>query len=136
MTPTAASRKTEAPPARKILVVGDWVVDEHWVTGIHRSPTSSRTGRAHYRALHRRDDSMESIGGVGRTASVLFMAKTGEDLFAEIVGVGIWGDGDSDDHSGTVPTVPVAGAAAAATTVPDGTPDAEPEATFPFSPSR
>jgi|WetSurMetagenome_2_1015567.scaffolds.fasta_scaffold30767_3 hypothetical protein len=37
---------------KRILVVGDWIVDEHWVTGIHRSPTSSRTGQTHRRALH------------------------------------------------------------------------------------
>lgn len=29
-------------PRKKILVIGDWRVDEHWLVGFHRSKTSSR----------------------------------------------------------------------------------------------
>ncbi|MFZ1005530.1 MAG: AAA family ATPase, partial [Candidatus Sulfotelmatobacter sp.] len=80
---------------RRILVVGDWVVDEHWVIGIHRSPTSSRTGRHHYRALHPPDATVESLCGAGRTASVLHQVKLDKERFCEIVGVGLWHPDDT-----------------------------------------
>jgi hypothetical protein len=61
--------------AKKILVVGDWFVDEHWVMGVHRSATSSRTGHAHYRALHNMSSTVQSFCGAGLTASLLYQVK-------------------------------------------------------------
>ncbi len=74
----------------RILVVGDWVVDEHWVTGIHRSPTSSRTGRAHYRTLHGLNSTTESLCAAGQTASILYKARLDSHEFCKILGIGIW----------------------------------------------
>lgn len=82
-------------PSRKILVVGDWVLDEHWVIGVHRSPTSSRTGDAHYRALHFANATVESLCGAGRTASVLHQVKCGQKRFCEILGIGLWHEEDT-----------------------------------------
>jgi ATPase family associated with various cellular activities (AAA) len=82
-------------PARRVLVIGDWMVDEHWVIGIHRSPTSSRTGKFHYRALHPPSATVESLCGAGRTASVLHQATLGTSRFCEIVGVGLWHPDDT-----------------------------------------
>ncbi|MDD5168415.1 MAG: ATP-binding protein [Syntrophales bacterium] len=55
----------------KVLVIGDWVIDEHWVTGIHRSPTSTRTGLFHYRSLHGSSSTVKSFCGAGQVISVI-----------------------------------------------------------------
>ena len=82
---------------KKILVIGDWVIDEHWVTGIHRSPTSSRTGESHRRALHLLNSTTQSFCGAGQTACILHQAiRRNEKNFCEIVGVGIWHKKDTD----------------------------------------
>jgi hypothetical protein len=81
---------------KNILVVGDWVVDEHWVIGIHRSPTSSRTGHSHYRALHGSTSNVESLCGAGRSASILHQVMSGNERFCEILGIGLWHKEDTD----------------------------------------
>lgn len=55
----------------RVLVVGDWFVDDHWVAGTYRSSTSSRTGDRHLAALQGKHSATESLCGAGRTASVL-----------------------------------------------------------------
>ena len=81
----------------KILVVGDWFVDEHWVIGIHRSPTSSRTGPLHHRALHLPTSAVESLCGAGRTASILDnVMHRGKKRF-EVIGIGVWHDADTSE---------------------------------------
>src|ERR1700737_2028857 len=92
--------KDEAEPVpfepKKILIVGDWVVDEHWVIGVHRSPTSSRTGQSHYRALHHSGSTVESLCGAGRTASILDQVRFQGKDFSKIIGVGLWHQDDTD----------------------------------------
>lgn len=80
---------------KKILVVGDWVIDEHWVTGVHRSPTASRTGQAHYRGLHPLNCPIQSFCAAGQTASILQRAKINEEEFCKIIGVGVWHSQDT-----------------------------------------
>lgn len=48
-----------------LLVIGDWVVDEHWVVGRDRSTTASRRGEAHFHALHDPSSSVEALCGAG-----------------------------------------------------------------------
>jgi hypothetical protein len=79
-----------------VLVVGDWFLDEHWVIGTHRSATSSRTGQAHYRALHVPTSTVQSLCGAGRTASILHQVENGGPKFCEVIGIGIWHDEDTD----------------------------------------
>jgi hypothetical protein len=62
------------PSETRILLVGDWFVDDHWVVGEHRSSTSSRTGKRHLAALQDPHSATESLCGAGRTASVLLGA--------------------------------------------------------------
>jgi hypothetical protein len=85
-------RHTEA---KTILVVGDWLVDEHWVTGVHRSRTSSRVG-AHYRTLQDRESTVTSFFGAGRTAAILHRARFGDyhDPF-KLIGLGVWHQADT-----------------------------------------
>jgi len=82
---------------KKILVVGDWIVDDYWVIGDHRSPKSVRTGQMHHRALHTKHASIRAFCGAGRTASLLSQAigDDGQPLF-EIIGLGIWAKNDTD----------------------------------------
>ncbi|MCP4695544.1 MAG: AAA family ATPase [Gammaproteobacteria bacterium] len=90
--------QNETVMQNKILVIGDWLVDEHWITGIHRSPTSSRTGQAHYRTLQLPTSTIHSLCGAGHTASILHHAKHGpenKDKFCDIIGVGLWHKEDS-----------------------------------------
>lgn len=81
---------------QRLLIVGDWVVDEHWVTGIHRSPTSSRTGKAHHRALHNLNSSTRSFCAAGRTASMLFAAQNNGQKVFDIIGIGVWHQKDTN----------------------------------------
>jgi len=78
-----------------ILVVGDWLVDEHWVVGKHRALSSSRTGRDHSRALHDHTSSVRSLCGAGQVASILHEARdaNGVNPF-QITGIGLWHRGD------------------------------------------
>lgn len=79
-----------------ILVVGDWLVDEHWVVGDHRSPSSSRTGQRHSRALHAPNCSVRSLCGAGQVATILHEAKSAGDGLFELVGLGLWHKKDND----------------------------------------
>ena len=75
---------TDSPTQRKrILVVGDWLVDDNWVLGTHQSLTSIRIGQQHYRALHSLKSRVQSASGAGRTASLLLSTH-------DMVGVGLW----------------------------------------------
>ena len=73
-----------------VLVVGDWVVDEHWVVGDHRWPSSSRIGLRHSRALHRDDCSVRSLCGAGQVATILHQALDGTKRFLQVFGIGLW----------------------------------------------
>lgn len=81
---------------KKILVVGDWFVDEHWVMGVHRSASSSRTGDAHYRALHNMSSTVQSFCGAGLTASLLYQVEENNKRLFDIYGIGLWHHNDTD----------------------------------------
>jgi hypothetical protein len=85
-----------------IIVVGDWFVDEHWVTGVHRSGSASRTGQSHHRAIQELNGIIEAFCGAGRTASLLYQVgdckkgqKEKQRRFS-IYGIGIWHREDKD----------------------------------------
>lgn len=95
----ASTSPAKIPVTGDTLVIGDWAIDEHWVTGTHRSETASRTGDVHLRSLHGVYSAVVSLGGVGHTAMLLHTARrhagTGDPPF-NIVGVGLWNGFDSD----------------------------------------
>ena len=81
-----------------VLVLGDWLVDEHWVFGIHRSSTASRTGDMHLRALHLRDSVVQAFCGAGRSAYFLqqLYCREGMSPSTGMVGLGFWHRLDDD----------------------------------------
>jgi hypothetical protein len=93
-----ANQSQSKPPVHSIttsntlgvLVVGDWLVDEHWVVGKHRAPSSSRTGHEHSRALHREACSVRSLCGAGQVATILHQARAGDRYPFQVNGIGIW----------------------------------------------
>ncbi len=87
------------PKTYRVLVVGDWLVDDHWVVAEARSPTASRTGRTLFRSLQGLG-SATSLCGAGRTASILAGAirepgKASPFPF-EVIGLGAWHLRDED----------------------------------------
>lgn len=79
-----------------VLVVGDWLVDEHWVVGDHRWPSSSRIGMRHSRALHRDNCSVRALCGAGQVATILHQARNTDDRsLADVFGVGLWRQDDT-----------------------------------------
>ena len=91
---------------KNILVVGDWVVDEHWIVGRHRSTTASRRGDEHYHALHDLDSGVEALCGAGLVASLLSAAELDRNRAFTVHGIGAWHPADERElatmllHSG------------------------------------
>ena len=83
---------------KQILTVGDWVVDEHWVVGKHRSAASSRTGPDHTRALNAAHACVRSLCGAGQVASVF--QSTSNPVHStkpfRVHGLGIWFPQDTE----------------------------------------
>ncbi len=84
----------------KILVVGDWVIDDYWLTSDHRSQTASRVGKRHLRALN--DEAfpqVRTLAGAGRVTSLLYdelLKDNSDNGSAEIVALGFWHPSDTD----------------------------------------
>ncbi len=84
-------------PALKILVIGDWVIDDNWLIGTHRSQTAANIGLAHYRSLNLPDNVVRRLSGAGQVAALLHAAlggaAPGETETYKILGVGTVGPG-------------------------------------------
>lgn len=92
------SQKTNVHNNISVLIIGDWFIDEHWTMGIHRSATSSRTGKGHYRALQGIDSKVRAFCGAGRTAFFLHQVRTKNEnpLFKNLTGLGFWHHDDTN----------------------------------------
>lgn len=90
---------------RKVIVVGDWVLDENWTVAPHQSSTSTEPLEIHYRSVVPRDGGVYGFCGAGRVARVLdwmnrwkcdkgkaVRVDTGPQI--DIVGLGLWAMGD------------------------------------------
>jgi|HubBroStandDraft_6_1064221.scaffolds.fasta_scaffold110618_2 hypothetical protein len=80
--------------SKRILVVGDWVIDENWIVGQHRNTTSSRVGDDYTRVLNTPQSSMQSLCGAGLVASIL-REGFGQEVPIDIWGLGLWHSGDT-----------------------------------------
>ena len=59
----------------RILVLGDWVVDDNRTVAEHESVLSTRTGKKHLRALGGLEARMRSFCGAARVAPSTMEAK-------------------------------------------------------------
>jgi DNA replication protein DnaC len=67
----SSEREHKAKYRKNVLVIGDWLIDENWVTGVHRSATSSRTGRQHFRGLNDTKGATEQVCAAGLTGAII-----------------------------------------------------------------
>lgn len=80
---------------KRILIVGDWVIDDDWFVGEQKSPTSTEPRNEHFRSLVPRDDSRLGLCGAGRVTRPL--VRGFESLEGvEAIGVGFWSRQDTD----------------------------------------
>ncbi|MBN1885758.1 MAG: AAA family ATPase [Candidatus Krumholzibacteriota bacterium] len=89
---------------RRVIVIGDWFVDENWLVSRQNLYHSSHTGDVHY--LAHLKDPKERIVNLGGAAEVLVLLKSyfernndrGEPRPSpfDFVGVGAWHPGDDD----------------------------------------
>jgi hypothetical protein len=77
-------------PPKAVLIVGDWVIDEHWLVGIHRSRTSTRVGQVHYRTIQTLQSTVMALCGAGRTAGILYRARAQDKPLYDVIGIGLW----------------------------------------------
>ncbi len=75
---------------KRVLVVGDWLVDELWVVGKHRSPSAGRPGPNHTRALQIPQSTVRSLCGAGQVAVNLRNARDKNGPLFDVIGLGLW----------------------------------------------
>lgn len=89
-------------PQIRMIIIGDWVIDENWIVAEHRSDVSSNAGDAHYRSLITDLDAhVLGLCGAGYVAKLLHPFSH-ENLSPEIskfrtsiYGVGLWSEIDT-----------------------------------------
>lgn len=100
--PKSAKRmRPQAPRKPNLLVIGDWVIDDSWVIGPHKSDTSTFTGQQLYRSLHHAGSVVKRHCGAGRAAAILRVAKWKKGSYhtsANIHGLGLWAPSDTEEY--------------------------------------
>ncbi len=97
IVPSKTKVNSTAAGGKKILVLGDWVIDDDWVVDTHESDTSSVVGEEHVRALHHPAGAVRRLGGVGLVANQLFVSTHGTEGASappKLAGLGIWNKHD------------------------------------------
>jgi hypothetical protein len=83
---------------KKIIVIGDWFIDENWLISRQKLYHSSHTGDIHFRARHEKfDRRIISLCGAAILLEVLrsyFHKKN--DHHYEFIGLGLWNTEDND----------------------------------------
>jgi hypothetical protein len=87
----SSDKKISAQPKQAILLIGDWLLDEHWVTGTQSISTSTRTGDIHRFVYNDINHEIIFLSGAGRVADILLR----EEEF-ELYGIGIWEKGGEE----------------------------------------
>ncbi len=82
----------------KVLVVGDWLVDDHWATTAIDSHTASFSGYNYLISSNTTGDSVREAGGVGRIASFLHSAALNDSNTGQfdVTGLGVWHEKDTE----------------------------------------
>lgn len=79
----------------RIIVVGDWVVDEYWFLVRHESDISAHTGSEHYRSSNYQGNVFMDLCGAGHVARILYRRREEEGANYEIIGIGNWDTKDT-----------------------------------------
>jgi|GEM_PF-4506339 len=99
MTDTKSNRNKAVDPAGgeplRLLVVGDWFVDENWIVTTESDPTSAHIGRRQYRSrVEETDAQILSLCGAGGVASLFHGLARAPSISdgppIEIYGLGLW----------------------------------------------
>jgi hypothetical protein len=93
--------KPGAPPKKtRILILGDWVVDEYWFLVSHHSDISSHIGFTHYRSSLEENDVSMDLCGAGHVARMLHQieeeSSEGKPSTYEAWGLGVWNSRDEN----------------------------------------
>jgi hypothetical protein len=101
----------ESTPVR-ILVVGDWFVDENWIVTTESVPTSAHVGRRQYRSrVEDPDAQILSLCGAGGVASLFHGLGAGSAgrPGVELYGLGLWDPRDTPFLAALFDPQPVVG---------------------------
>lgn len=90
-----------ATKSLRILLIGDWVIDDDWVVDAMQSDTGSGIGRDYFRSLHHPGGTIRRLGAAGLTANHLLLSTYGpgggpESNELTVAGVGVWNPRDKD----------------------------------------
>ena len=94
-TRTKPKSTGDAPPTKRILLVGDWVIDDNWVVGSHKSDLSTGVGEQYYRSLHQPGNVVRKFCGAGRVGSLIRHGAI-SDTFVDVTGLGLWHPDDQN----------------------------------------
>jgi len=89
-----------SPPPKRILILGDWVVDEYWFLVSHHSDISSHIGFTHYRSSLEENEVSMDLCGAGHVARMLYQIEgetsNGKRPSYEAWGLGVWSSRDEN----------------------------------------
>ncbi len=87
---SSRNKKNSLEDKQGILLIGDWLLDEHWVTGTQSISTSTHTGDIHRFIDNDINQEIIYLSGAGRVTSILLR----EESF-KLYSIGVWEkDGD------------------------------------------
>jgi hypothetical protein len=85
----------------KVLVVGDWIVDDNWVASTHAPAPDSKSDTVYYIAQHHPHSETRELAGAGRVASLVYSAVNPNVPYTKgvyegyaIEGIGVWDPAD------------------------------------------
>jgi len=95
-TEDSSQLPSSKPRQSRILILGDWVVDEYWFLVSHHSDISSHVGFSHYRSSLEGNEVAVDLCGAGHVARMLNrISKAGAQGY-EAWGVGVWNSQDEN----------------------------------------
>jgi hypothetical protein len=80
----------------RILILGDWVVDEYWFLVSHHSEISSHIGFTHYRSSLDQNEVSMDLCGAGHVARMLNRISRDMPQTYEAWGLGVWNPQDEN----------------------------------------
>lgn len=95
-SPSDSVEKHTPSRQARILILGDWVVDEYWFLVSHHSDISSHIGFTHYRSSLDENEVSMDLCGAGHVARMLHQISNGDPQSYEAWGLGVWNPHDEN----------------------------------------